>query len=581
MKFYHLLAILFVFNYGFSQSETYLSKEAYEELQVLAKTSIYVNMDSCFYYVNKIEQSKNPIHKAFANGTKGYLYQLENDSIKSKEALQKSYLYLNKVSQSKEKLQLKAYLLNCEGLSNSDRYNLKIALDKFQQGKKIAEEIGDLVQVLKFNSNIASINIDIGNYNAAISIHQESANFLIKNPDLFPKKEYEFLLANTFVSISNCYQSKYELVEKEAKLIDSAVIYSEKALEKIANNSVLRVKTLSNLGNIQFLKKNYDKASKAYLEALAISKKNAITTQNLLLTYNLGYLNFEIGQYKKSLFYFKKVDSIWNANKNKKITNEYLSSNYYQTKIYKYLKDDTNFLKHSKIYLQNVDQFETFESKLLEETLDVNNNLKNKNLKKEILQLNEKYRTNSLIEKVIYLSSIFTILILLFLLIKKRKEKEKNKIKSANLIQEYKINIENKKKLNQKIEKENTNKETKKISIDDEKENEIVDLLEKLESKNKFLNHDFTQEYVAKKIKTNTTYLSFVVNKRFGKSFNDYITDLKINYALNEMITNETYRKLSLQKIADSVGYKSTTSFRKSFIKKTGIPPTEFLKNLN
>ena len=54
----------------------------------------------------------------------------------------------------------------------------------------------------------------------------------------------------------------------------------------------------------------------------------------------------------------------------------------------------------------------------------------------------------------------------------------------------------------------------------------ITHMDDDIEDKLVFLNQDYTQQFVAKKIKTNTAYLSFVVNKRFGKTFSEYANEL-------------------------------------------------------
>ncbi|GAA6768903.1 hypothetical protein AAFH68_48610 [Flavobacterium sp. CGRL1] len=130
------------------------------------------------------------------------------------------------------------------------------------------------------------------------------------------------------------------------------------------------------------------------------------------------------------------------------------------------------------------------------------------------------------------------------------------------------------------LEEISLKKENVALSIDEAKENKIVEKLLALESKLEYLNADFTLPYVAKKIKTNTTYLSYVVNKRFGKSFGEYSNELKINYVINEMITNHMYRKYSTQAIAESVGFKNAVSFAKSFRKRTGVSPAQFANNI-
>lgn len=75
--------------------------------------------------------------------------------------------------------------------------------------------------------------------------------------------------------------------------------------------------------------------------------------------------------------------------------------------------------------------------------------------------------------------------------------------------------------------------------------------------------------------------MSYVVNKNFKKSFSEYSNELKINYVINEMINNPTYRKYSTQAIAESVGFKNAISFTKSFNKRTGVTPVQFIKGIN
>ena len=129
--------------------------------------------------------------------------------------------------------------------------------------------------------------------------------------------------------------------------------------------------------------------------------------------------------------------------------------------------------------------------------------------------------------------------------------------------------------------KEQIVKSSQSINIDDVKEEEIVKKLLLLEKKLFYLNPDFNQQTVAKKIKTNTTYLSYIVNKRFGKTFSEYSNELKINYIIKEIINNPTYRKYSTQALAESVGFKNAISFSKSFNKRTGVTPAQFIKRLD
>lgn len=162
---------------------------------------------------------------------------------------------------------------------------------------------------------------------------------------------------------------------------------------------------------------------------------------------------------------------------------------------------------------------------------------------------------------------------------------EKNKIKknTEKLIQEFSTKINEKEKLLEKFERpsEKEKKPITGLNIDEEKEKEILEQLKKLELKQFYLKSEFNLQDVAKKLKTNTTYLSYVVNKNFQKSFSEYSNELKINYVINEIINNSTYRKYSTQAIAESVGFKNAVSFTKSFNKRTGVTPAQFIKEIS
>jgi len=207
-----------------------------------------------------------------------------------------------------------------------------------------------------------------------------------------------------------------------------------------------------------------------------------------------------------------------------------------------------------------------------------------------MVTIQKKYENDVLLNKALKVFYVLLVVGIVFLLIKNIIDKNKAHKKMNALIEEFKANLEKKSiaeaseivEIEQvpDLEEISLKKENVALSIDEAKENKIVEKLLALESKLEYLNADFTLPYVAKKIKTNTTYLSYVVNKRFGKSFGEYSNELKINYVINEMITNHMYRKYSTQAIAESVGFKNAVSFAKSFRKRTGVSPAQFANNI-
>ena len=109
---------------------------------------------------------------------------------------------------------------------------------------------------------------------------------------------------------------------------------------------------------------------------------------------------------------------------------------------------------------------------------------------------------------------------------------------------------------------------------------QILEGLKKLEEKEYFLKQDCNSYNVAKKINTNTSYLSKVVNSHYGKNFNTYINDLRINYTILRLKNDVFFRSFSIQAIAEEVGYKSADSFTKYFKKDTGLNPSFYIKNI-
>jgi YesN/AraC family two-component response regulator len=74
--------------------------------------------------------------------------------------------------------------------------------------------------------------------------------------------------------------------------------------------------------------------------------------------------------------------------------------------------------------------------------------------------------------------------------------------------------------------------------------------------RNKFyLEKRLTQNELAKRLKTNTAYLSAVINEYKGTNFNN----LRIDYVKEMLRTNVQWRKYSIDTIADECGFSNKT----------------------
>jgi AraC-like DNA-binding protein len=573
--------LFFVLTTSFSQQKKELTEQEYLLLQDKIRRSSGTNVDSAFVYTNKMLESGENKHLTFANVSLAYLYQLKGNIAKSKEKYLLAFEYLDKVPESRDKTQLKSYLYNYGGLIEWKRGNYSKALENYQTGIKLSTQLGDLIQIVKFKSNISLINESVGNYQLAIKNLKQLNSFIDQNESSFTKDLFHTLKSNNNLTLAGSYEGWYLKNKKQTYLLDSAAYYYRKTVSYSQDFPLNNIMAKISLGNVYYMKNDFKNAEKTYYDIIFFAKQNNMRREYKIANYNLGNLYFETKKYDKALVFLKRVDSVSLMNNTK--DESFLKSNYYQAKIYNIRKEPELAFKHSKIYLDN---YEKSEAKLSNEALEVNYKLGVGDLSEEMVTIQDKYEKDVLLNKALKVFYVLLVLGIVFLLIKNIKDKNKAHKKMNALIEEFKANLEKKEKpeINTVLvasEEDTTHKkENVNLSIDEAKENKIVEKLLALESKHEYLNADFTLSYVAKKIKTNTTYLSYVVNKRFGKSFGEYSNELKINYVINEMITNHMYRKYSTQAIAESVGFKNAVSFAKSFRKRTGVSPAQFANNI-
>ncbi|MEP0265474.1 helix-turn-helix domain-containing protein [Dokdonia sp.] len=121
---------------------------------------------------------------------------------------------------------------------------------------------------------------------------------------------------------------------------------------------------------------------------------------------------------------------------------------------------------------------------------------------------------------------------------------------------------------------------SKKLDIDSPIVTIILEKLVAFETKNEFLKNNITVTSLAKKLGTNTKYLSKIINTYKEKSFIHYINDLRINYMMRELKTNPTLQRYTILSIGQEAGFNSAKSFSDAFKKTTGISPSYYIKNL-
>jgi len=87
-------------------------------------------------------------------------------------------------------------------------------------------------------------------------------------------------------------------------------------------------------------------------------------------------------------------------------------------------------------------------------------------------------------------------------------------------------------------------------------------------------------EKLAQQIGTNRPYFSKAFNYLKSESFNVYLRNLRLEYALKRLREDVTFRKYTIKTIANESGFSNAESFSKFFYKKYGIYPSYYIKSI-
>lgn len=90
-----------------------------------------------------------------------------------------------------------------------------------------------------------------------------------------------------------------------------------------------------------------------------------------------------------------------------------------------------------------------------------------------------------------------------------------------------------------------------------------------------FMNNLFSLNDLAKKVGVPPHHLSQVINEMTNKTFFEYIAEYRINEA-KELLSGTGSFSLTIEEVAEQVGYNSKSAFNKTFKKLTGQTPSEY-----
>lgn len=86
---------------------------------------------------------------------------------------------------------------------------------------------------------------------------------------------------------------------------------------------------------------------------------------------------------------------------------------------------------------------------------------------------------------------------------------------------------------------------------------------------------NFSAKELAKELRTNTRYVSAVINSRFGTNFSCLLNEYRIKEALHRMV-DKRYTEETIEEISVAVGFANRQSFYAAFYRIMGETPNSY-----
>ena len=436
------------------------------------------------------------------------------------------------------------------GIVYYQRNSHQMALDNYIKANSYLVATQDDYLKNKVKYSIAQIKYYLGYYHEAISLFNDCIAYF--------KKEEPLPYLKSLHCLTVCYTFVGNLEKAE-----------ETCHLALAESARLRIRDLlpymeSAQGIIELEKSNYGTAVKHLTYALPQIQKDGDYANESIVHFNLGKAYWELGSLDSAAVHFKKVDTIF-------LTKNFLRPDLRRS--YEYLIKYYNHKEMPSQELIYVDRLLQADSVL------------GKEFRYLIKKVYKEYDTTELLSEKkqiqfqlnhsqglgIALKGTIIVLVLGFGFLFYRHKM---------LRKQYRRRFEELLKNEPPAATESQSPTNDTLDINPVIVNHIVRQLEGFERRHGFLKKDITATKLAENFDTNSKYLSKVISVRRGKTFINYINDLRIDYLVARLKAEPQIRKYTNGALADEAGFSTAQHFVTAFRKKTGMPPGYFVEEL-
>jgi AraC-like DNA-binding protein len=557
-KLYFLFCCLWCFgNFAFCQKKGFQSPDSLKGKTYSYLYNQYVKdvgdtISSVLYlstYFDKATIENDTINKAIALNELSYYTSTQEEKL---DLINRSLLETNSVDSL-----FSVATYNNLGLYYQDHYDYDNALKQYLIVMRLAKNGNDKKYESIAINNIAWLKTDIGKHEEALEMHRKCFNLEMK---MQPQEEYRIITSSLGLAKSLRNNKKY----------DSASYYYHSIIDKVEKRhsyflSIAKIDEGVNL----YYKKEYEQAKILLEEGASLINTSSLyyLKYYIVSQFYLGEI-YQFSDTEIAVKHFLKVDSLLTQ---KDIVIPEVRGAYVSL-IANYGKED-NYEEQLRI-INKVIKFDSINSSRkisiggkLKSEFDTPQLLKSKEIAIKKLE----NRNENLSLKVALLLILFLLVSVLFFFQFRRHKIYKKRFET--IIKELNNKTTN-------VKKPDVLKTSQNLSVDSKIVTVVLDKLSVFESKKGFLKNTITVTSLARKLSTNTKYLSKIINTYKGKTFIHYINDLRVEYILNELKVNTTLHRYTILGIAKEASFNSAESFTTAFKKKTGITPSYYIKNL-
>ncbi|WP_075344471.1 response regulator transcription factor [Tenacibaculum agarivorans] len=489
----------------------------------------------------------------FSQSQKGFIAYKRSNHINAVKSIRKAL-------KSAKNLKDTTKIINSNILLGSSYYLLGIydeAVTYYLAAKKFSEFTKDYGLQSVSSTNIA-------NNKLKLSLTEDALKGYNKALDILKNSVSEEFIAYKSTKLS-ALLGKGKCLAELGRL-DEAMVTLNKLVKEAEKENIEVYKGYAyiNIGEVFFQRNEFYKALGYLNQAKEVLANNsgAISVNIYIANYYIAKCYVENGALDKGLEILDiNFFEIGNATNIDKIEEMYELAIH----ITKIKKDQTKQIYYYD-KLQQIIKLK-LEKKLTAKDLLYEEDIKDFEKRNEALK---KAKNESIInEKITLFVAVVFIIVLLLVFLNYRKKAKNNEQRFLAIIKELEKNKTEKRK-----------KVVTKYEIKDEKAEKILEQLQTLETTLFYLSKECNLYATAKLLETNTTYLSKALNKRGKQTFNQYLNELRVNYALLKLKEDPIFRSYTIRAVASEIGYKSHTTFIKVFKEKTGVTPSYYIKKL-